>query len=292
MIRFTLIILMFFVSTLRADDRGTSAPYISGDTFRNYCTFTYDELNTMINPDDVKEGDTIFVKIDYVEMFFANVHPYIKARYILVSHNGDDHVVSKFEKYLEDGKVIVWFGQNVESTHPLILHIPIGIANRRWPHGNVRTVKEVQELVPSLHKNILLYMNFSPSTYPQERPFVFNLFQNQPYCFVASWKDHRGYLIEMAQSKFVLSPRGNGIDCHRTWEALLMGSIPIVKTSSLDPLYEKLPVLIIDDWHQINEEFLEDKYKEMNSKKYDLQRLYSPYWLDLIDSYKGVSNSL
>ena len=36
---------------------------------------------------------------------------------------------------------------------------------------------------------------------------------------------------------FVLSTRGNGLDCHRTWELLLLGSIVITRTSPLDPLF-------------------------------------------------------
>ena len=30
---------------------------------------------------------------------------------------------------------------------------------------------------------------------------------------------------------FVLCPHGGGLDCHRNWEALCLGCIPIVKTS-------------------------------------------------------------
>jgi hypothetical protein len=46
----------------------------------------------------------------------------------------------------------------------------------------------------------------------------------------------------------VLSARGNGLDCHRTWELLLLGSIVITRTSPLDPLFEDLPVAIVKDW--------------------------------------------
>ena len=41
------------------------------------------------------------------------------------------------------------------------------------------------------------------------------------------------YYIHIARSKFVLSPPGLGMDCYRTWEALYLGSIPIVLNSSL-----------------------------------------------------------
>ena len=35
------------------------------------------------------------------------------------------------------------------------------------------------------------------------------------------------YLRTLGQHRFVLSPRGNGLDAHRTWEALMVGTIPI-----------------------------------------------------------------
>lgn len=53
---------------------------------------------------------------------------------------------------------------------------------------------------------------------------------------------------------FTISPHGMGLDCHRTWEDLILGCIVVVKTSSLDPLYQGLPVVIVDDWDEINEE--------------------------------------
>jgi hypothetical protein len=52
---------------------------------------------------------------------------------------------------------------------------------------------------------------------------------------------------------FVLSARGNGLDCHRTWELLLLGSIVITRTSPLDSLFEGLPVAIVNDWTAVRE---------------------------------------
>jgi hypothetical protein len=49
-------------------------------------------------------------------------------------------------------------------------------------------------------------------------------------------------------SRFVLSPPGNGNDCHRTWEALYLGAIPIVQAGSLAPsICEQLPILVLSD---------------------------------------------
>jgi hypothetical protein len=56
----------------------------------------------------------------------------------------------------------------------------------------------------------------------------------------------------MTEYAFVLSPFGNGMDCHRTWEALLCGCIPIVRSSVFDELFEGLPVLIVNNWSDIS----------------------------------------
>ena len=43
--------------------------------------------------------------------------------------------------------------------------------------------------------------------------------------------------INQSKYAFVLSPRGRGLDCHRTWEALCLGCIPIVKKSPITKLF-------------------------------------------------------
>jgi hypothetical protein len=87
----------------------------------------------------------------------------------------------------------------------------------------------------------------------------------------------------MVKYKYVASPHGNGLDCHRTWEALVLGCIPIVKTSSLDHMYYGLPVLIVSDWSDITQELL-DNFKPTN---YNNKKLYMKYWIDLLNSYKN-----
>jgi len=59
-----------------------------------------------------------------------------------------------------------------------------------------------------------------------------------------TWHEHRHFSFE-------ISPQGNGLDCHRTWEALLLGTIPIVKSSSMDTLLRTFPVLILSDWNEL-----------------------------------------
>ncbi|CAF0807440.1 unnamed protein product [Adineta steineri] len=90
------------------------------------------------------------------------------------------------------------------------------------------------------------------------------------------------------QYPFWLSPRGGGLDCHRTWEALYLDIIPIVWNSSLNVLYENLPVVIINDYIELNETFLYKKLREISTKKlskgkiYQYEKLRNAYWRRLI----------
>lgn len=54
----------------------------------------------------------------------------------------------------------------------------------------------------------------------------------------------------------MISPHGHGLDCHRTYEALCLGCIPIVKTSPLDGLYRNMPILIVTSWRDLNAEMM------------------------------------
>lgn len=48
---------------------------------------------------------------------------------------------------------------------------------------------------------------------------------------------------------FVISPRANGLDCHRTWELLHLGTIPIV-TYAHKELFDGLPVVLVRNWSE------------------------------------------
>ena len=54
----------------------------------------------------------------------------------------------------------------------------------------------------------------------------------------------------MRKSLFVPSPAGNGLDCHRTWEALYLGAVPVILKSEFcgDSSW---PVLVIDKWKEL-----------------------------------------
>lgn len=253
---------------------------LCGDALAEISDLVYDEAHPF-DPLTVGQGTIILVGTHQLASYFSTIHPAIRARYILITHNSDDASPGVFEKHLEDRKIIAWLGQNATvADHPKFHPIPIGIANHQYGHGNVKAFLSVQN--EPLSKKRLAYINFAVATFPTERMKVMRLLRNEPYCYVSPVKDFVSYLRDVRESYFVLSPRGNGLDCHRTWEALLMGAIPVVRTSCLDKLYEGLPVVIVREWDEVNEEFLQKKYEEMSAKNYSLEKLSIAYWREYI----------
>jgi hypothetical protein len=83
------------------------------------------------------------------------------------------------------------------------------------------------------------------------------------------------YFRELPQYKFVISPEGNGVDCHRHYEALMAGCIPIVEDSQMiRDKYKGSPILYTTDYSEITEEYLIKKYDEMAGRVYDFSRLF------------------
>ena len=79
----------------------------------------------------------------------------------------------------------------------------------------------------------------------------------------------------------------NIAQCHRTWEALAAGAVPLVQYDEMNTwLYEELPVIQVKDWSKITTEWLEEKWEHMQSNKasYDMRKLYTPYWLSQLAS--------
>jgi len=94
----------------------------------------------------------------------------------------------------------------------------------------------------------------------------------------------RDLYLSMSNFSFVISPFGHGFDCIRTFEALCLGCIVIMKKSFLDIIYEELPVLIVNEWTDINEELLQKTLIEFNNKTFNYNKLKMDYWIELVNS--------
>jgi hypothetical protein len=137
---------------------------------------------------------------------------------------------------------------------------------------------------PPIKPLTLLYVSHNESS-NQERIGIKDLFREKRWAIVdESRSSYSEFLGKMCQSKFMICPRGNAIDCHRNWEVLYMRRVPIMKHHPyLEVLFKDYPVLFVNDYSEVTEELLIDnEHLYQQAQEMDLMPLTLPYFFDRI----------
>ena len=266
-------------------------------------------ITRLINYDFSKctNGSTVYICTSALRDFIQNYLPRITKKIILITGDCDEtcwiDIFETFESFLNfinDNRIVHWFSQNCTASHPKLTSIPIGMDyhtmtnhHKVWgPQLNpfqqemiLKTI--VSNSKPFWERQCKAYSNFHfamNTKYGYDRKYALhkidpNLVYYEPHHALreTSWSKQITY-------SFVISPLGNGLDCHRTWEALILGCIPIVKVSPLDILYEDLPVLIVNSWSDITQSLLDNTILNFKTKTFKYEKLTSEYWFNLINS--------
>jgi hypothetical protein len=240
--------------------------------------------NTPVNPipDKIKYAKSIFVYTHILPFFFEKVFPQIESTFTLVTHNSDNGVDSSMLQYLVSNKIKKWFCQNKYTTHPNLFSLPIAIANSQWPHGNLQALQET--IYQDLPKINLVHKSFDMSTNPEHRHQA-NNDTSQNGFQMAQYTPFSNYIRQIKQSNFSFAPLGNGADCHRIWECLYLGCVPIVpKTEYCFDDFKHLPILFVDNYKDITKEFLEQQINNFYPfSKFNLEMLELNYWKEKIN---------
>ena len=256
--------------------------------------------------DHVRDGDLVWTRLIALPQFLNEALPRIKARFALVTGDEDWAIPSGFarsQELLSDPRVLCWFTQNFDGTvaNDKLFPLPIGldfhtISNtRKWGHWPATPAAQEAELEalrqaapPNQARVLRAHADFhfnkhKHQVWGDDRSAVQSALQSNAD---VQFQSERLRRIELWREKtryaFVVSPHGNGLDCHRTWESLVLGNIVIVKRSSLDPLYNCLPVVIVDDWREIDGNHLRRWHAE-HSAAFGTpeveERLTNRYWI-------------
>ncbi len=262
----------------------SSAPYLSGDSFRAEADHVLD-LDSDIDPRAIRRGDLVFVATHELPRFEAELLPLVRERFVLVTHNSDWNVDSARARLAEDERIAGWFAQNVVFRHPKITHLPIGLENR-WRHNNgiVGDYRRLRRGKSAKRPRILF--GFSVGTNAAEREPALRALRAAPAADELEWTNSRDYRRRLNGYRFVASPPGNGIDCHRTWEALYLGVVPIVKRAPLYDGFPGLPILAVSDW-SATEGWTEDRlgamYDSLAKDPEDIPCLWMDHWRRAFD---------
>jgi len=268
-----------------------------------YCSNELDIIDLIKKTDDIifiRNGS--FLETKDLNYFVKNIK-LLKKPVILITSDGDRPVPSSYSKeicsiILNCDLIKYWYTTNYDKSiiHHKLKYLPIGFdfhTKERLINNNINhkinfmfNLSKKYKYTDRISNSILSDTHFSYSH--KERKDLYDELKDNPQ--INFIKKRLSYLeISNLYHKynFVLSPRGRGLDCYRTWELFLAGCIVILRTSPLDDMYLKnnLPVVILKNWKELNYN-LADKlklwYKEnigKTSKENIYPKLKFDYWL-------------
>jgi hypothetical protein len=265
--------------------------------------YNYPSFNSFINNNNNNNNNPlIYICSSAIPSFIKRMLPHIRFKFILISGDCDEDIPNDifrtnndFISFVDDDRLLHWYCQNWIGEHKKVSNIPIGMdyhtmqtRDHFWgPKTNCYTqellLNKIRETMkPFWERDVKCYSNFHFFTTTKHGYDRIEAIKNIPNELVyyeperikrlISWKKQSNYA-------FVISPHGGGYDCHRTWEALLLGCIVIVKKSKIDKLYEELPVLIVDKWSDVNIDLLKKTIIDFKNKKFNYDKLNLSYWI-------------
>lgn len=230
------------------------------------------------------------------------IHPEV----ILVTHNSDGAVKdSKIGQHLGENdadasllpsNVIKWYAQNVElgpEYYDKIVPIPIGLENSYcFPYDKARMLFDKNPLEWEPVRGKPIYFNCNLRTNLAERSEALKYASDSRKVTIKegqNGQDYNGFLDDIVNHKATICPRGNGLDCHRTWETLYLKRVPIMTTIPSIQSFG-LPILFLQKWDYLTnywhrKESLEDAIDDCITDIYantGMQALSMKYWIKRI----------
>jgi hypothetical protein len=278
--------------------------------------------NITIHPDlgngkaKMPRAPTIYVCSAAISYFMAHILPSIKFPFVLVTGESDlsvpDRTLEDLEPILKNPLLRHWYSQNLILRHPKMTCMPIGLdfvtindsvySGRLHGKSGITDLmfqRDIRRKTPQSQDKILMDISAKSEHFSRRNRLCFVNFGTQYpdrvdahasispdlviKCPVGTKRDD----VWKQQSKysFVISPFGLGIDCHRTWEALALGCIAIVKRSPICVVFEDLPVLIVDEWRDLNASLLNKTLSDFSNKEFNMGKITLQYWMRKMHSH-------
>lgn len=226
------------------------------------------------------------------------------------------------QEFLDDDRLVHWFAQNYDLRNCNLVPAMSDVC--REPVLSDFQLSKVEPIPLGIDFHTTAEKRFSNREHPREQEALLHSLPKMPWDkkalkvlaqFTVHYaKPDRMILASMLEGKdcidrpksqmsreqfwdyhnavsFVFAPQGNGIDTHRLYEAISQRTVPVVRSSPLDSLYEKLPVVILDSWEsftscdlletwklQIQQKFGQDPFSNQRVK----EMLQLDYWKEQV----------
>jgi len=278
---------------LKSKDKYTQVSdyFLTGNYFKNLADVVIQNkpIDSSAVPNDIlghSKLRTFFVDMSKVDpLYFKKNLSEIEFGSRIIFHNGDKLDIFNLMEISED-KYRIFAVNSINQIG--ITALPIGLENRDLNrNGITEDFYNFDDLLEKSRseRRIPICVNFRLRTNFEQRMNALRKVSSLPNAKFFWLKSPRSIHAVYKKSMFVISPPGNGHDCHRTWEALYCGAVPIVLANEIDlELIKNLPILIVNNYSELKSYNLVDLrsiYRDLWDKS-DLSKLDPTYWKNLI----------
>jgi len=256
--------------------RASSLPFVSGDTFRSVAEVIIEKGHILVQ-DGMATG-VIFsdgqsaLSPDFIDILtLVKNQLSSKAVPSLVIHNSD--TVPTLEAFRSIRKIIPRvFSSNVLESAEGVTALPLGLENVALKrNGKLHYYFDaIQNPVPPEQRPLRVLSSFHESTNRAIREPVRDLMRASRHGHQEEFAKSLDYRLRVRGTKFVISPPGGGMDCHRTWESLYLGAVPVVLDDYLaTSLTADLPILAVrsyEDFLELDDNQLDELYVQLREK--------------------------
>jgi hypothetical protein len=257
-------------------------PYISGDAFMTISDVVF--LCKMKKPVELRKN--VSKKIIFYESGLLEKCKYkLTGNPIVLVHNGDSSLSQKEVSVLKKFNCYV-FATNTLRQEGFIEPIPMGIENaHHGVNGSIHYYNILNLSSISLEKKKDVLVSFSVRTNPTERNRVLAICKD--YGYQNEKIKISKFRKRLAESRFVISPAGNGVDCHRTWEAFYHKTVPVIESKNNFFEHIDLPILSVNSYQDFFKLSLDERilrYEKIMSRNYPA--IYMDYWIERINQIR------
>ena len=257
---------------------------------RNYMTLFIDNIRLYkrdiieVKPED---KDYVFGLMDNSDLLkLCGCYPMMK--FIIFTNLEDTPIDEDIFDAIPDN-VLCISAINAIEYGGKVIPAPYGVQRKMTPSDDhIERLENAMKTDVNASEAKLLYVNHNDNSHP-ERLGIKDLFKDKFWANVDEKRvDYYHFLLNLANHKFIVCPRGNAIDCHRNWEVLYMRRVPVMKRHPyLEELYKDYPVLFVDKYSEVTQELLlENEHLFQQAKEMDLTKLTLHSFFDnIINEY-------
>ncbi len=242
---------------------------------------------------------SVYVCTDALAVFALETLPRIEQPFVLVTGDSDRPVDERLlrdphvERILGSSLLRGWFAQNLCADFPGLHPLPIGLDYHTmtertgfWGLGTISPMAQEHQLFGILagarsfeKRYVAAYCNWHFQIDRGDRRECMDGVEKAACFFEPNPVPRKTTWERQAEMMFVLSPSGGGMDCHRTWEALALGCVPVVRDGPLRRVLEGLPCIFVNDWREVTRKFLLEQAQVFAGGKYDFSGLFRETWM-------------